>query len=187
MATFRKSFWINPRLQFKILLTSLVLTLVTAAIVYATLSNILFTSERLMELSTFEIESFQSSLRFSLVWITIILLLIFGIENILRFHRFVGPLFVIEKMVNTFASGDLSQDFKLRREDELKDLVDDLLTMRDQLKGFVAKDRQSIKNIEERLNLLSDALQKGAPSSEMKAQIDEIRKELPTITSEYKI
>lgn len=187
MAVLRKNFFIYPRLQFKFLMMSVFLTLITAVVVYLTLHNVIFTSDRLMELSTFEIQSLLKSLRFALVWITLILLLAFGLENIFRFHRIAGPLFVIERMVRTFAAGDLSQDFKLRKGDELQGLVSELLKMKERLKDFVLKDREIIQDAEGQLAQLSHALDQGIPSSDIKKQIEKIRKDIGFITSQYKL
>lgn len=184
---FRKTFFVKPQLQLKYLFFPILWTFVSTGIVYLVLNHILFTSERLETLSTFEIEWVQRSFRLSFIWVTLLLMIAFGIESMLRFHRLIGPIYVIEKMVNTIAEGDLTQDFKLRKRDELKDLVTELLVMKDRLKSFVLADRKTCQSIEQKLSQLSKAIEQGASPQTLKNEIQAIQKELTTLTSHFKV
>jgi methyl-accepting chemotaxis protein len=183
----RKTFFVKPRLQFKLILVSVVITLISTGVLYLTLTHILFSSDRLSELSSFDIQSFRSSFRFSFVWVLLLLMLVFGLESMFRFHRLVGPIYMIEKTIKTIASGDLTQGFHQRKNDELKDLVDELSAMREGLRNFVASDRKACANIGAKLDLLLASTDQGALSQVLKKEIEEARKELSLISSHFKI
>ena len=183
----RKTFFIKPKLQFKYIFMSVLITAVCSAVVYVTLSRILFTSDRLSELSPFEIAAFQRSFRFSFVWILLLLMLAFGLESMFRFHRLIGPIYVIEKMIKTIASGDLTQEFHLRKHDELRDLVNELVAMREGLRNSVMSDRKTCENINAKLDLLLKSVNDGATPADLRKKIEEARNEISRISSHFKI
>ncbi len=184
---FRRSFFVKPSLQFKYLAMSLLLTLVSTGIVYLTLNHILFTSERLMELSTFEIEMFQKQFRMGFVWVAAILMVLFGVESLLRFHKLVGPLYVVEKIVNTIAGGDLTQTFHLRKHDELQDLVSELIVMQTNLRNGVAADRKLIKSVNDKLAQIQQSTAQGASPESLAKDLESVRQDIAQITSQFKI
>lgn len=183
----RKTLFVKPKLQFKYLLISLFLTIISTGTLYLVLNHILFTSERLSDLSTFEIGSIQKSFHFSFVWVVIILMVVFGLENLFRFHQLVGPIYKIEKMIREIAQGNLTQDLRLRKGDELKDLVHALFFMQGQLKDRIIADRKICKNVEERMIQISKEVHEGSRSETFKKEIESIQKELTTITSQFKV
>lgn len=183
----RKTFFVKPRLQFKVLILTLLLTVISSGVVYLTLSHAIFNSEYLLELSRFEIETFEKSFRFSFIWIVFILMLAFGLESIFWFHRLVGPIFVVERIIKAFASGDLTQDIRLRKSDELKDLINEILALRDSLKSNVLSDREICADADRRLKQLITLADQGASPEELKKEIQSIQKKIASITSQYKI
>ena len=166
---------------------SLLLTLVSTGIVYLTLDRILFRSEALAELSDYAINSFRGSILLGFICVAALLMIAFGIESMFRFHRLIGPIYVIEKMINAIAAGNLTQEFYLRKHDELKDLVAELLAMREQIRNNIRMDRQSVKNVNEQLNQLVNSMEHGAQTASLKKEIQEIQKELSNITSKFTI
>lgn len=183
----RKSFFIKPKLQLNYLFMSVLLTIVSAGIVYLTLVHTMMHSERLSEISNFEIEAFKTQVSHAFVWVVIFLMIAFGLESMFRFHRLIGPIYVIEKIVNALAAGDLTQDFHLRKHDELKDLVDELIAMKNQLKNFIESDRKTCKNISDKLTRISQALERGESTANLKQEIQAVQKELTAVTSQFKI
>jgi methyl-accepting chemotaxis protein len=183
----RKTFFVKPNLQFKYIFMSVLITLVSTGALYLTLTHILFKSDRLYGLSPFEIQSFQSAFRLSFVWVLLLLMLAFGLESMFRFHRLIGPIYFIEKIIKTIASGDLTHGFHVRKSDELKDLVDELSAMREGLRNFVASDRKACENIRAGLDRLLSSAGQGSPAQSLKMEIEEIRKELSLISSHFKI
>ena len=89
----RKTFFVKPKLQFKYIFMSILVTVVSTGVVYLTLSHVFFASGRLTGLSSLEIASFQRSIRFFFVLILLLLIVAIGLENMFRFHRLAGLLF----------------------------------------------------------------------------------------------
>jgi methyl-accepting chemotaxis protein len=183
----RKSFIIKPRLQIKYLFITLLLTVISSVVIYLTLSYVLFRPERLEGLSAAEIDLFQHSFRMYFFWAVVLLVLASGLEGIYRFHRVVGPLYAIEKVIQTFSTGDFSGNIQIRKGDELTDLVEELQVMREQLKSFVQSDRSACNRIEDRLLRLQTSCRQGASVEVLEKEIEVIRAELSSITARYKI
>lgn len=183
----RKTFFIKPKLQVKYLLMSLLLTLISSGIIYLTLNKILFMTEKLEGVPDIAILQVQEQFRYGFMWVAVFLMIAFGIESMLRFHRLIGPIYVVEKMVNTFASGDLTQDFHLRKHDELQDLVSELLFMRDQIRNNLRSDREKCHSISEKLTQLANSIERNASPETLKKEIAELQKELASVTSQFKI
>ena len=183
----RKTFFVKPKLQFKYIFMSILVTVVSTGVVYLTLSHVFFASGRLTGLSSLEIASFQRSIRFFFVLILLLLIVAIGLENMFRFHRLAGPIYVIERIIKTIGSGDLTQEFHLRKDDELKDLAEELSAMRDGLKSFVANDRKTCRDVQAKLDRILALLNGGAPSPDLKKEIESIRKDLDSISSQFKV
>ena len=96
-------------------------------------------------------------------------------------------LYVIEKIIKNIASGDLTQNFHLRKHDELKDITHELMAMEDGLRQFVEDDHKITKSIGKRLDQISKSLDHGASPQDLKNEIEEVRKELLEISSHFKI
>ena len=166
---------------------SIAITAVCSAVVYIALSQVLFTSDGLSRLSPSEIQSFQRSFRFSFIWTLLLLVLAFGLESMFRFHRLIGPIYVIEKMIKTIASGDLTQEFRLRKRDELKDLINELAAMREGLRNFVMSDRKAGEKINAKLDRLLKSIDNGSTPADLRKEIEEARNEISLISSHFKI
>lgn len=183
----RKTFFIKPRLQVKYLLISLLLTLISSGLIYLTLNEILFSTEKLADVPDIAILQVQEQFQHGFIWVAVLLMIAFGIESMFRFHRLVGPIYVVEKMVNTFATGDLTQDFHLRKHDELQDLVSELLSMRDRIRSNLKSDREKCQSISEKLTQLANSIERNASPETLKKEIGELQRELASVTSQFKI
>src|SRR5437879_1989197 len=112
-------------------------------------------------------------------------MLAFGLEGMFRFHRFIGPLYVIEKIIKSMASGDLTQEFHLRKRDELKDLVNELAALREGLRNFVLSDRKTLEKLDTRLERIARSIDGSSPN--LKKEFEEARKEISRISSNFKV
>ncbi|OGR82566.1 MAG: hypothetical protein A2636_04805 [Elusimicrobia bacterium RIFCSPHIGHO2_01_FULL_64_10] len=183
----RKTFFVKPRLQFKTLVMTLLMTLVCTALVYLTVSHSIFNSEKLRSLSPADVDALRWSLRIGCLWILLVLLLAFGLENLFRFHKLIGPIFGIERVVKSIASGDLTQPFHSRKRDELRELVDELSAMREGLRQMVVSDRAALKEIDAALARIREAAARGGAADGLSREIESVRGELARITSRFKI
>lgn len=185
--TKRRTYLIKPALQLKYLATSVAMAVGIALVAYFALTYALYSSSRLAALSDQDIAILQSSFRSVLVWVVLFITIVFGIESLIRFHRIAGPLYAIERVLTAFAAGDFSQELRVRRKDELKDLVTDLQVMREGMRRFILQDRELCREIELRLDRAANLARQGAAAEAISSEIDAVRKELSLIAAQYKV
>lgn len=184
----RKNFFVKPQLQIRNLIFSLAVTLAGCVLVYLFLNYMIWTSARFLNVPMETLQSFRSIFHLTFAGILFSLLIAFGFESYFRFHRIAGPVFVMEKMVHSFAAGDFSQGSRnLRKKDEFKDLMSELQVMRDGIKTIVLEDRKILKDISDRLAQLASFAQENFENPSMRQEISSIRKDLELVTSRYKV
>ena len=183
----RKLFWVKPQFQFKNLLIAVALTIVVSMIVYLSLSYALIHAARELQIPEQVVNSLLNAAQSILLTVTVVLILVFGSENFFRFHRIAGPLHSVERMIHSFASGDFSADFHVRRRDELKELVQELQAMKQGISSLIFEDRKTCARISQRLDRLSHLISQKVPPQDIQKEIDEIQSDLARISSGYKI
>jgi methyl-accepting chemotaxis protein len=88
------------------------------------------------------------------VAIVVILVGIFAIILTMKFsHKVAGPLYRFKKVIADLGKGDFSQNFQIRRLDQLQDLANYLNEM-------ITKTRLELKTLKENFTLLKDRLEK---------------------------
>ncbi|PIU84097.1 MAG: hypothetical protein COS68_00515 [Elusimicrobia bacterium CG06_land_8_20_14_3_00_38_11] len=180
----RKSFYVKPKLLFKYIFYALLTVIFTSICILVVMRRTIYTTEALENLvSESEIRAVQSAIVESW-WIpVVILLLVIGIQSLIRFHKIVGPIYALEKIISMIKGGYVGGHITLRRGDELKDLASEVENMSNALKNYVKKDRSIIAEISAEL----DNIAKLSNPSEIKNRLSEVKNKLSKITSDFHI
>jgi methyl-accepting chemotaxis protein len=123
---------IKTKLQLKylklIVATIVIIMIITTLTVYATFHLTLSTAQlgRYAEARLSEIFSW---LNWLLVGECIVFALIAGFMSLKLTHRIAGPLFRVEKMVRDIAEKGVAEPIRIRQDDDLQELVDQINNM----------------------------------------------------------
>jgi len=114
------------------------------------------------------------------------IVIIFAIAILAIFvsHKIAGPVYRLERSAKILASGDLTQNLKLRHGDELKDLQDAFNSMSESLRKMIAKDREVIGKLVAAGTRLNETMKKKKQDPE---SIEGVAKELYNIIEELRI
>jgi methyl-accepting chemotaxis protein len=143
----RTHYIIKPRLQIKYLVIALLVVGLTAAVVYYVFWSALVRAPGIDQLSSGEMRALSGAYNAGFVWVVAILGIGIGLESIFFFHRLIGPIFVIERIIKSLAAGDFNVSMHLRRHDELKDMVPHVQEMITNIRTAVQDDRARIAEI----------------------------------------
>jgi putative copper export protein len=88
----RKKFLIKPKLQFKYMIITALVVLLSAVVVYFVLHQVMRSSGGMEQLTDGEWRSLTLALNRGLVWIVAFIALVLAVESVFFFHRMVGPL-----------------------------------------------------------------------------------------------
>ncbi|MDO8735165.1 MAG: hypothetical protein Q7K21_08425 [Elusimicrobiota bacterium] len=181
---FRKSFYVKPKLLFKYIFYALLTVIFTSSCILVVMRRTIYTTEALENLvSETEIRAVQSAIVESW-WIpVVILLLVIGIQSLIRFHKIIGPIYALEKVIAMIKGGHLGGHITLRRGDELKDLALEVEDMSNALKSYVKKDRIVIAEISAEL----DSIVKLSNQEELKNRLTGLKNKLSGITNDFKL
>jgi methyl-accepting chemotaxis protein len=154
---FRRTYLVKPALQIKYLLIGLLGIVVTGVCVYLAAETSLGRSESLSQLSLGELASVREAMRFSLLWVMVIVLFVVTVVELFLFHRIFGPLYAVEKVLRMVADGDLTVYMPLRRGDELRDVADAVEQMVGGIRRRVLQDKETIQGVQNALRRLGEA------------------------------
>lgn len=181
----RKRYLIKPRIQLKYIVLSICLTLISAGGVYLVLWHTLFRSGWLVGLDFARVEGLQNAFRHSFLWAALGLVIISTLDILFRFHRVMGPVYASERALKIMATGDLTQETRTRKDDELKDFTFELFAMREGLRELVQNDRKLCGKIDERLAKLASSLANSNPALAQEAEA--VRKDLSAVSFQFKV
>lgn len=181
---FRKSFYVKPKILFKYIFYALLTVIFTSVCILVVMRQTIYRTEALENLvSESEIRAVQSAIMSSW-WIPVgILLVVIGIQSLIRFHKIVGPIFALEKIIAIIKQGHVGGHIHLRRGDELKDLAKEIEDMSASLKNYVKNDRKIIAEISTELENIS----KMTNQQDIKNRLTEVKNKLSEITSDFKL
>jgi hypothetical protein len=111
--------------------------------------------------------------------IALVTLFIFlGIVGTLYSHKFLGPLYRIRRAIDQMMAGDLAINLKLRESDEplLKDLAGSIDLLCEQGRKAHTVIQDAAATLFNELQTLSEKIERGAGSSELKGQAENVRK-----------
>lgn len=178
---FRKTFFVKPKLQLKYLLVSLLIVVITSASILFVVTQTLIHSDRLSQFSPGEVQNIKNTILGSFGWILGILLLAIGAQSVLFFHRFIGPLYVIEKMLGLMGQGRIGGHIHLRHGDELKELGEAAESLAQNLSVIVNEDRTRARFISRRLEEMVQA------EPRLKEKIEKIQAEISQLTGKFQL
>ncbi len=190
----RKRLIISSGLQFRyvgsVLFAMLFVSLVVGYFIYQNIWNVLLNESRYNDWSPFlnAVKDQTDKQIFFGVAISIVLMMI---VSVYMSHKIAGPLYRLKKCLLDVAKGDLSFEMRLRKGDELTDLVDDFNEMMHSLKGMVDADRQKVKDIQQKVEETLITINKPNITPQEKQQTEETLKtlilKLKEVGSQYKI
>lgn len=190
----RKRLIISSGLQFRyvggVLFAMLFVSLVVGYFIYQNIWNVLLNESRYNDWSPFlnAVKDQTDRQIFFGVAISIVLMMV---VSVYMSHKIAGPLYRLKKCFLDVAKGDLSFEMRLRKGDELTDLVDDFNGMMHSLKGMVDADRQKVKDIRQKVEETLITINKPNITPQEKQQTEETLKtlilKLKEIGSQYKI
>jgi methyl-accepting chemotaxis protein len=190
----RRRLIISSGLQFRyvggVLFAMLFVSLVVGYFIYQNIWNVLLNESRYNDWSPFlnAVKDQTDKQIFFGVAISIVLMML---VSVYMSHKIAGPLFRLKKCFLDVAKGDLSFEMRLRKGDELTDLVDDFNGMLRNLKGMVDADRQKAKDMRQKVEETLITFNKPNISPQEKQQMEESLKtlilKLKEVSSQYKI
>lgn len=184
MYLFRKSFFVKPKLLLKYVFYALLTVVFTSACILLVMRRTIYTTDTLENIiNEAEIRAVQSAVMSPFWWIVAILLVVIGIQSLIRFHKIIGPIYALEKIIEMIKHGQLGGHIALRRGDELKDLAREVEDMSASLKGYIAGDRKKIAEISAELESIS----KTTDRQDIKNRLYGVKKKLAGITGDFKL
>lgn len=104
--------------------------------------------------------------------------------SILISHKFAGPIYRFEKILQQISGGDLTHRIDLRKGDELLELKDHINCMISNLNKKIQTDREHIQAILQKI----DSISKDFPQDpNIQNQLHTIKKEINSLTQSFKI
>lgn len=110
--------------------------------------------------------------------ISLVVLFIFiAIVGILYSHRFLGPVFRIQKAVEQMAEGELMMSLRLRDSDDplLKELAGSVSFLCEHYRKTFALIQAATDDISSEISSVEESVQKGADAAEVKRRIEGLR------------
>jgi methyl-accepting chemotaxis protein len=178
---FRRTYIIKPALQIKFLLYGLTGVVLAMRCAYAVLHISVVRSEDLSQLSQGELHSIQSAMRTALLWLFVLLALSLSVVGVVLFHRVIGPLYAVEKVLRMIADGDLTVYMPLRRGDELREVADAVEQMVGGIRRRVLRDKEHVLAAQTALRRVAEA------NPAAKAELDAASAKLDKVGQEFRL
>jgi len=173
----RKKFLIKPGLQLRHLFWTLGLVCVSCVIGYFVFETMVSSALIHHGLPLQDWEALRALLRTGFLVLLLILLGAIGVESYLLFHRFVGPIFALEKGLRKLADGDWEHETKIRDGDQLSDLIKSFSFMKNEMKArFDAQEKVAQLLSKELDRVLKESSKKDI--IDLRNQLIEIRNQL---------
>jgi methyl-accepting chemotaxis protein len=178
---FRRNYMVKPALQLKYLAFGIVGVIVTGFCVYLTLDISIVHSERLSQLSQGELDTVVHAMQISFVWVLAILVLGTVVAGVLIFHRLIGPMYAVEKVLRMVADGDLTVYMPLRRGDELREVADAVEQMVGGTRRRLLRDKEHVVACQNKLRQLAEA------NPNLKTDLDALAAKLDRVGEEFRL
>lgn len=190
----RKRLIISSGLQLRyvgaVLFAMLFIALLEGGIVYRSIWNELLQESRNSDWTPF-LMSVKRRADFQIFFSVAGLLVVVGVISMYMSHRIAGPLYRLKKYFQELSKGDLSFEMRVRKGDELGDVVDEFNAMVRGLKTAVVGDRQRVNEVKQSVQKILAAVNKGSLTEEEKNNainaLTSAVQTLKEITSLYKI
>jgi len=175
----RRKLFVKPELQLKYVLITVVLVIISGIFTYFIMNYKLTTSPFTENLSYGEIMALKKDIIVSFIEIMLILAFVVTIQSIILFHRLIGPIYALEKIIEIMKSGRIGGKIKLRKRDQLKELASLLEELGNNYSMWIKEDRERIEKIKQQL----ESLKNNIPSDKYENILEELNK----ITSKFNI
>ena len=182
--TQRKNYFIAKGMQSKfagtILLLVFLITVITACNIYVLGSFFLQTQATLNETQTTEgmMRHFVTQLWPRLLLLVLVNVIIIFIVSIMYSHQIAGPAYKLEKSIQRIASGDLTFEVTLRKNDNLKELAAAINGMLSKFRNTLASARTLSDDIAKKLETMGDDEKFGMlakSAQELKGMIEQFK------------
>ena len=154
----RINFFAKPKIQAKYVLITLILVLVTGLLSLYVMQTRIYHSEIAENLSTGEVQALIAEVRAGIYWVIGIVFIMSLIQAILFFHRLIGPVVALERILDLMIEGNFGGSVKLRKHDELKDLAEKIEKLGKRINEEIKQDKERIAQIKQKIELLKEKL-----------------------------
>jgi len=154
----RINFFAKPKIQVKYVLITLILVLATGILSLYVMQTRIFHSEFAENLSRGEVQALIAEVRVGIYWVIAIVLIMSLIQAVLFFHRLIGPVIALERILDRMIEGNFGGSVKLRKHDELKDLAEKIEELGERISEEVKQDREKLAEIRQKIELLKGKL-----------------------------
>jgi len=107
-------------------------------------------------LSTGEVQALIAEVRAGIYWVIGIVFIMSLIQAILFFHRLIGPVVALERILDLMIEGNFGGSVKLRKHDELKDLAEKIEKLGKRINEEIKQEK--IAQIKQKIELLKEKL-----------------------------
>lgn len=177
----RKTLIVKP-VQYKYIIINLLIVLISAAVLFYIVNFTISHSEILMNLSEGEIKKLKTTILDAYIYMVIVLLLGFGIESVILYHRLFGPLYKMQKMMKEIANGNLHEDMHFRAKDELKDFE---YSFNEMLGGIRRRVTQDINLAEEISQKIDEVI--NTANDDDREKLYEVKEMLKKVGGDFKL
>ncbi len=183
----RKNYFVKPGLQMRNLLFNGYTIFASVSLVYIGVEKTMVRAFNTLQIPATDIAASVSAMRMSLVWIILVLIGGLGVLSVYIFHRFTGPLFALERSVESLQTGDLNTHIAIRKDDHLHDLEEKLRELVNAYRDIILQDRKRAERIS---SLLGEIIERGQGHPLSQSQIQEladIKRQASLITQQFKL
>lgn len=180
----RLNFVSKPFLQFKFIAYFAVVVIVTVGSLYYVVERALVKTLIDIGISQTEITASLTHMRMSTLVIIVIIIVALAFLGFIYFHSFTGPIFSLERSLDSLKTGDLTTRISIRKSDELKELTEKLKAMVDNIKNMIAKDRQQAQEISKGLE---NIIKNSKLPQEQLGELSNLQQKASAITQEFTI
>ena len=179
----RQQIYVNTELQFKFSVILIIIVTAEVLIFGGTISYAL----KVLSYKTAE----MIYLFYEIMFIGFIVITVLNIFlGVYLSHKIAGPLYHFEQKLKAITQGDLSSFVELRKGDQLQDFETSFNEMIKSIKRAVQQDREKMNSINEKIKDLNSKLAsiiKGKEKEDIKKSLQEISKEMKTITDFFRL
>lgn len=183
----RRKYIINPSFQLKYLSIVVILVIVVLYVSTYFVKLVIETTPVLENLTNLEVLAVTRLVYRTVLYVSIVFVIIIVVLGIFTTHRIAGPLYVFNKMFNLIAEGDLTIHLRLRKSDELQNLALSFQNMVDKLNFFIKTDKEKIENIKIEIDKIIDMIDRGEQKNIITQKMVEIKHLLDDLYRNFKV
>ncbi|MFH1379885.1 MAG: methyl-accepting chemotaxis protein [bacterium] len=123
----------------------------------------------------------------STVLVIVIIIAALAFLGFIYFHSFTGPLFSLERSLDSLKTGDLTTYVGIRKSDELKDFADKLKIMISSFRDMLSKDREQCRDISTNLESIIAQAKNDKLTQDQIKELENLQHKVSAVTQEFTI